>query len=313
MSNQVGYVYDERMLLHSAPNQFEIPDRIIVIYNELKKRGYLNKMVKVESTEATKEELMLAHDEKFINGMFELFTFPEYEIKRTLSKMDSMFGNKDSLISARVAAGSTLNLMKAILEGKVRHGVAVVRPPNHHSARDKPGGFCFFNGTAIAAKYAIQQGKKVVVVDLDIHQNDGVLDILQGDKHALLVNINRYDHGNFYPGTGKAINTENVLSIPINGVAGDKEYYEIFNNQVMPKVGSWNPDVVLVSAGYDSVAGDPLGGFKMSIQCYYDMIKMLLYFGKPTMLVLEGGYNLKNLANGMAECTRALLEDVKLM
>ena len=313
ISNKVGYVYDERMLLHFDKGQFEIPDRIVVIYNELKKRGYLNKMNKIESAVITKEELMLAHDEKFIDGMFELFTHPEKDIKRALSKMDSMFGNKDSLLSARVAAGSTLNLMRSVLKGEVRHGVAIVRPPNHHAHKNRPGGFCFFNGTAIAAKYAIQQGKKVVVVDWDCHCGDGTIDIFQNDKSALVISIQRYDHGQFYPGTGKSIESSNILSIPINKIAYDKDYYDIFNNQVMPKIAEYNPDIICVSAGYDAGINDPLCGFKVTPEGFYNMTKMLLYFNKPTILVLEGGYNLKTISDSMTECTRALLEDTKLL
>ena len=81
----------------------------------------------------------------------------------------------------------------------------------------------------------------------------------------------------------------------------------------MPKLAEFNPDIIIVSAGFDSAHGDPLGGFHLSPECYYNMTKMLLYFNKPTILVLEGGYSLKALSESMAECTRALLEDTKLL
>lgn len=312
-TKKVGYVYDERMLLHQAPGQFEIPERIIYINNELKKRGYLNLLTQVDASIITKEELCLAHDEKYVDYMFHLFTLSEAQIKAALSKMDSMFGNQHSLLGARVAAGSTLNLMKSILSGEVRHGVANVRSPGHHCFTNRSGGFCFFNNAIISTKYAIKCGKRVAVVDWDIHFGDASFDILQHDKNALFININRYDNGGYYPGTGKGRETENVLSIAINKIAYDKDYYEIFNNQVMPKLADFNPDIIVVSAGFDAAQHDPLGGFKLTPECFYNMTNMLLYFKKPILMVLEGGYNLNSISNSMAECTRALLEDVKLL
>lgn len=311
--NTVGYVTDDRMLLHKAKNQFENPDRIIKIHQELEKNGYLAKMINVEPCLITRDELLLAHDAKYIDYMEELFTYEEGEIKKVLAKMNSMFGNKDSLLSAKVAAGCTLNLMKAVLEGKIRHGVANVRPPNHHAHRAMAEGFCFFNAVAIAAKYAIKEGKRVAVVDWDLHANDGVLDILKDDKQSLLININKYDYGSFWPGTGKDIHTNNILSIGLNVIGTDDLYYKIFNDRVLPKIADFNPDIIIVSAGFDCAKGDPLGDFQLSPQCYYNLTKMLLYFKKPTLLVLEGGYNLEAISKSMSECTRALLEDVKLL
>lgn len=273
----------------------------------------MNLLTRVDASVISKEDLMLAHDEKYIDDMFYLFTLSEPQIIKALAKMDSMFGNQHSLLGARVAAGSTLNLMKAILNGEVRHGVANVRSPGHHCFADRPGGFCFFNNAIIATKYAIQCGKRVAVIDWDIHFGDASFDILQHDKNALFININRYDHGCFYPGTGKAKNTDNVLSIEVNKIAHDKDYYEIFNNQVLPKIADFNPDIIVVSAGFDAGQHDPLGGFKLTPECFYNMTNMLLYFKKPVLMVLEGGYNLTTISNSMAECTRALLEDVKLL
>ena len=167
--HKVGYIYDELMLLHEHSDHPECPDRIKVIYEELKKRGYLNKMIKIDSKRITINELQLVHSKEYIDNLYKIFTLPEKQIKAIVNKMDSMYANKNSIISAEVAAGSTLNLMKGILNGGVSHGVAIVRPPGHHCKTCSAGGFCFFNNAALAAKYALNCGKRVAVVDWDIN------------------------------------------------------------------------------------------------------------------------------------------------
>lgn len=310
--SQVGYVYDEWMLLHAGDDQLENPERIIAIRNELIDRKYLDKMVHVETKFITKEELTLAHDPKYIKEIYKMFELPEDKLQIALSKMNSMFGNKKSIISAEVAAGSTLNLIKAVLKGDVKHGVAIVRPPGHHLMRSEASGFCFFNNVAISAKYGIGKGKRIAVVDFDVHHGQGSEDILKGVDDSLFISTHRYDHGHFYPGTGKS-SYKNIVNIPINGTAYDKDFYKIFDNIVMEKLTEFNPDIILVSAGFDAGEGDPLGDMHITPIGYYNLTKKLLELNKPVILVLEGGYNLKTIANSMAECTRALLENVKLI
>lgn len=306
----VGYVYDELMLLHEGYDQVENPDRIIVIYMELLKRGYFDRMVKIDSKFITKGELAFAHDVKYINEIYELFSLPEKQIKIKLAKMNSMFGNRNSIVSAEIAAGSTLNLMKSLLSGTTKHGIALVRPPGHHAHASKASGFCFFNNLAIAAKYAIINcNKRVAIVDWDIHCGDGSLDIFKQYDNNLFITIQRYDNGKYYPGNGKSISTKNILSIPINKIAFDDDYYDFFDNMIIPKLKEYNPDIILVSAGFDAAEGDPLGGFHLTPNCYYNLTKKILMLNKPIMLVLEGGYNLNSIAESVAECTRALLED----
>lgn len=311
---KVGYVYDDLMLLHQATyDHEECPDRIVIIKKKLESLGYLEKMVKIPSHYITKEELLLAHDNKFIEKLEKVFLTPEKNIQAHFEKYNSMYANKSSLTSAKIAAGSSLNLFKSILNGEIQHGVGIVRPPGHHCSKTACSGFCMFNNIAICARYGLGMEKRVAVVDFDIHHFDGTANILKHNTNVLAISIHRYDYGKFYPGTGKAMDTYNLLSIPINGTAYDEDYYMIFNEQVIPKIAKFNPDIILVSAGFDAAEGDPLGGFHLTPTCYYNMTRMLLSFGKPVMLNLEGGYNLTSISNSMAECTRALLEDVKIV
>lgn len=309
----VGYVYDELMLLHSSddPTEPECPNRIKAIYDELLSRNYLPFMVKIESKKITYDELLLVHHKKYLDKLMKIFLQNNKVIENHFESYNSVFANEHSLTSAEIAAGSTLHLMKYILNGVIKHGVAIVRPPGHHAKINCAGGFCIFNNIAIASKYALDKGYKIAIVDFDIHFGDATYQMLKKEQNALFISIHRYDHGRFYPGTGKARNTDNTLSIPINYEAYDDDYYQIFNQRVIPKLNTFNFDIILVSAGFDAAEGDPLGGFHLTPSCYYNMIKMLLAYEKPVMLVLEGGYNLTSISNSMNECVRALLEDVK--
>ena len=311
--SSVGYVYDDLMLLHFSSGELEKPERIVAIHEELQKREYLEKMIKVEPKFITNDELLLAHDSRYINKLNNVFSMPEKVIKNHLGSLDSMFGNKDSLISASIASGSTLNLMKEIVSGKITHGVAIVRPPGHHCANCKASGFCFYNNVAISTKYGIEHGKRIAIVDWDIHFGDGTFNILKNTVDSLVISIHRYDYGRFYPGTGKYINTPNLLSIPINKIAYDEDYYKIFDEMIIPKLKEFEPDIIIISAGFDSGEGDPLGEFHITPNGYYEMTKKLLDFKKSIMIVLEGGYNLTTISNSMAECTRALLENQQLI
>jgi len=307
--SKVGYVYDDIMLLHEEYDHPECPDRIKVIYNELTKRNYLNKMIKIDSKTITKEELQLVHSKMYIDSIYKVFTLPEKQIKAIVKNMESMYANKNSLVSAEVAAGSTLNLMKNILNEDISHGVAIIRPPGHHACYTNASGFCFFNNATIATKYALNSGKRVAVVDFDIHESDGSKNILKSEPNSLLISIHRYDYGNYYPGTGKSINQKNIWYVPLNNAQGtDEEYYKIFEQVIIPKLTEFKPDIIVISAGFDAAEGDPLGGYHLTPNCYYNMTKLLMGFGKPLLLVLEGGYDLNSIALSMAECVRCLLD-----
>jgi len=304
----VGYVYDELMLLHSEDGQLECPDRIVVIYNKLNNSGYIDRMIKIPSKKISFDELLYAHKKKYIENVYHIFNQDENVIKDILADEPSMFGNKYSLISAEVAAGSTLELTKHVLANIIKHGVAIVRPPGHHASKSAMSGFCFFNNIAISAMYSVRCDKRVAVVDFDIHRNDGSENIFKNIKNLLTISINRYDHGKFYPGPNKNIKTPNCININLNKKSGDKEYGEIFDNTVIPMFNEFNPDIIFVSAGFDAGRGDPLGGFDVTPQGYYMMINKLKSLNKSIICVLEGGYNLDTISNSMNECVKCLLE-----
>lgn len=305
--SKVGYVFDPYMCKHECMTDEhpESPNRILFIFRELIDQNLIGKMIPVKTRNATLEELKLAHDEKYINRLMKMSV---YELN---TSFNSIYANQFSIECALLAVGSTLELTKNILEGKLKSGVAIVRPPSHHSCKSEAMGFCFFNATAIASIYARNSGKKVAIVDFDIHYGNHAETTIKDQKNINFFSIHRYDNGKFYFGSGHPNkNFSNIFNFPLNNIiAGDKEYLEIFNKHIIPNLKEKKPDIIIVSAGFDAALGDPLGGYEVTPNGYSQMIKLLKSVCPHLCLVLEGGYNLNSISKSMAECVKILLSE----
>ena len=327
--NKIGYVYDPFMANHKdpfdayykdptdvkTPNKHpEQPNRIHRIYQELLNRGLISKMIAVRSRLATKDELLLGHNEKYIKTISADLSIPNSKLittalqKKTNKYSDGdVYGNDSTLECALLAAGSTINLVDALVSGSINRGVAIVRPPGHHAESSRAMGFCFFNNIGLAAIKARNAGKRVVVVDFDIHYGNATAEMLAEQDNMYFFSIHRHDDSNFYPGTGVESSCENVFNYPLNDSKGDDEVYlEIFSKQIIPKLKDISPDVILVSAGFDAAVGDPLGGYNVTPKGFRKMVELLLGVQQRLGLVLEGGYNLDAISESMAECVEAL-------
>ncbi|KAK6175214.1 hypothetical protein SNE40_013722 [Patella caerulea] len=222
---------------------------------------------------------------------------------------------------ALLSAGSVLNVVDTVLSGQAQNGVAINRPPGHHAERDTCMGFCFFNNVAIAAKYAQNKYgvKRILILDWDVHHGNGTQNQFYNDPSVLFISLHKFDNGWFYPmapdgghdfigsGDGEGYN----INIPWNHHAmGNSEYISAFLQIVMPVAYEFAPELVLVSAGFDSARGDPLGGYDVLPSGYGHMTHMLsqLANGK-VVVILEGGYNLNSISVSMATCTSVLLGD----
>ena len=314
--NNTGYVYDPVMARHKCieldgADHPEQPERIHAIYKEMLNQNLIQKMFPIKSRYATEEEILLAHSQKYLNKLKSILT-QKNEMKvafRMLNEFNSVYSNKYTLECAFLAAGSTIELVKNICNGTIDNGVAIIRPPSHHAERDEAMGFCFFNNTSLGAITAKNLGNKVAIVDFDVHHNNGTVDILK-NTDINLFSIHRHDNGKFYPGTGAVSNIKNVFNYPLNNVvAGDKEYLDIFNKYIIPKLNEDKPDIIMVSAGFDAGINDPLGGYAVTPQGYGQMVRLLKLITPKLCLVLEGGYNLETISKSMCECTKVLLNN----
>ncbi|CAK9231555.1 unnamed protein product [Sphagnum troendelagicum] len=328
----VGLVYDARMCAHqneSNSEHPEQPERISSIYQCLKSAGIVARCVKVEAREATDEELRSVHTESHVELMKAVSsrTYGRHGRKGIAKRYNSIYFNEGSSESALLAAGSVIEVSDQVAQGKLKAGAAIVRPPGHHAEADAAMGFCLFNNVAIAAHLLVHKKKqlgvqKLLIVDWDVHHGNGTQHMFWSDPQVLYFSVHRFDDGSFYPagdegnydhvGVGKGAGYNINIPWP-HGQFGDADYLAVWEHVLMPVARKYNPDMVLISAGFDSAEGDPLGECRVTPTAYFKMTKQLMEIAEGRVVIaLEGGYNLTSISNSYLACMHALLGDVFL-
>jgi acetoin utilization deacetylase AcuC-like enzyme len=309
-----AFVVDDARFDRHAPlgHHPERPERLTAARGALAKAAAAGaQFERIELRAATDDELARAHDRRFIEALSKLRGERGYLDPDT-------YVSAESVETARLAAGSLIAMVDAMIDGPTRKGVALLRPPGHHARPAKAMGFCLLNNVAIAAAHARARGvERVAVVDWDVHHGNGTQEIFWSDPNVLYVSTHQAP---FYPGTGDADEIGDgagqgfTVNVPLAASSGDAVYARAFERVVLPVVESCAPDLVLVSAGFDASARDPLAQMELSANAFGWMARELARLaagsaGGKMALVLEGGYDLVALESGLVRAIDGMLAD----
>ena len=302
-------LYDPRFFRHRSNGYHpERPERLEAARAAIE-RSELS-FAPVEPRPATDEELERVHDPKFIKWLRTLGGEQGY------IDADTYVG-PESVAVAELAAGGTVAMVDALIDGPNKRGVALVRPPGHHARPDHAMGFCLLNNVAIAAAHARARGlSRVAIVDWDVHHGNGTQDAFVSDPSVLYVSTHQFP---FYPGTGAALETGEgegkgfTVNVPLTAGGGDGIYRAAFERVILPVLEEYAPELILVSAGFDASARDPLAEMTLSADAFGWMARSLRTIADRTAqgriaLVLEGGYDLVALESGLLAATRGIVE-----
>jgi acetoin utilization deacetylase AcuC-like enzyme len=304
-----GLVYDEAFLLHRAPyGHPENPGRLTAIWKRLREDGLADRCRRVPARKATRDELLAVHTPEHVDRV-------EATAHREFAQLDpDTYTSRHSAAAADLAAGALIDLVEAVLSGALCNGFALVRPPGHHAEEDRAMGFCLFNNVAIAARAARRSGiRRIAIVDWDLHHGNGTQHTFEEDPDLLYFSTHQFP---FYPGTGairevgRGPARGRTVNVAWPAGMGDAEYLAAFDRLLLPIAEAFDPEIVLVSCGFDAAAGDLLGGMCLSADGYAAMARRVCSLaGGRVVLALEGGYNLDAISGAAAACTAVLLGD----
>uniref|UniRef100_A0A8C4YSZ1 Histone deacetylase 10 n=1 Tax=Gopherus evgoodei TaxID=1825980 RepID=A0A8C4YSZ1_9SAUR len=326
MASGTALIYDDEMtsykLLWDDPEcDIEVPERLLSSYEQLKHYHLVERCIHVPVREGTEEEIMLVHSSEYLEVVKSTQTMNEEELQRVSENYDAVYFHPNTYRCAKLAVGATLQLVDSVMSGKVRNGMALVRPPGHHSQRNAANGFCVFNNVAIAAQYAKRRYglQRILIVDWDVHHGQGIQYVFEEDPSVLYYSWHRYEHQQFWPllresdydavgqGKGKGFN----LNVPWNKVGmGNSDYLAAFFHVLLPVAFEFVPELILVSSGYDSGIGDPEGQMNATPECFAHLTHFLMQLANGRLCaVLEGGYHLKSLSESVCMTVKTLLRD----
>jgi len=309
-----GIVSDPISLLHdTGPGHPESSARFEAIQVVLNEPSLKEQLKAIPARPATREEVLRVHTPEYFN----IVQRDMQSDRDQLSTGDTVLSPR-SLDAANLAAGGTLNAVDAVFSNDLKRVFCAHRPPGHHAEPHKGMGFCIWNHVAIAArhaqtKYGIQ---RVLIVDWDVHHGNGTQEAFYGDDSVFFFSTHQHP---WYPGTGKASETGEgqgkgfTLNCPLPSGSGRAEIMGAMENRLLPEMKKFQPELVLISAGFDSRKGDPLGHFQLEDQDFADMTRLLRAVADESaegrlVSILEGGYNLDGLASACRSHLQALIE-----
>jgi acetoin utilization deacetylase AcuC-like enzyme len=309
---KTAIVEDSRFLDHRGPaNHPERPDRLAAVADALAARD--GELTRIAPRAATHDEILRVHSRGHLDEI-------AAAVRSAPGQLDAdTYVSSESLKVANLAAGGAADLALRVARGEFATGLAAIRPPGHHAEPDRAMGFCLFNNVAIAAR-ALQheQGvEKILIIDWDVHHGNGTQHYFDADPSVFYASTHQFP---FYPGTG-AIGESGVgrgegytLNVPLPAGCGDTEYVGAFQHLIVPAAESFEPELILISSGFDAHRDDPLAAMNVTRAGYRGMAAIVRSLaedlcGGRLVFVLEGGYAASGLRDGVGAVLEVMLAD----
>lgn len=306
-----GYIYDSLFLQHRMEGHIESPERLRIIMSRLEEVGMLSKLINIPFSSASEEDLMLVHSTEMMQKVKSI-------VRGGTGWLDmDTYVCPESYKVALAAVGGGLALVSRVAEGYISNGVALLRPPGHHATAIRSMGFCLFNNIAVAARHLQKkhQVKKIAIIDWDVHHGNGTQDIFYQDPTVFYMSTHLYPH---YPGSGASHEVGmgkgrgTTLNFPLSYETTREEYLNIFEKGLRT-IEKFKPNFILISAGFDSHADDPLGGVGLKEEDFELLTIKICQLAQNickgrVASFLEGGYNLEKLAASVIHHIHGLMQ-----
>jgi acetoin utilization deacetylase AcuC-like enzyme len=319
-------IYDPIFLEHITPSKHpERPQRVEIAMEVLKALNWLERdgLVLLPPRAATVDELATIHEREYIREVEE--ACQRVAAGEAAGEPKTRFFATDTYVSAKSyeaalkAAGAPLTAIDAVMKGEVDNAYCLVRPPGHHAVPEAAMGFCLFNNVAVAARYAIEHHglERVMIIDYDVHHGNGTQEVFYDDPRVLYFSIHQAP---FYPGTGlsdergEGAGLGTTINVPLPSQTTFDVYEAVFRQIMAPAADRFDPQLILVSAGFDAHWNDPIGDMYISTAGFAKLNEIIIEQANQLcqgrlVMVQEGGYSLDAMAGCVATCVNQLLGD----
>jgi len=311
---EVAIVYHEDFLKHvTGQGHPESPERLMAIMERLSAERLLERLVTIVPEEASSDTAALVHKPEYVRWVRD-------RCQQGAQCLD--WGDTtvcaDSYRVALLAVGAVTAAADWLMEREKRRAFCAVRPPGHHAEPDRAMGFCLFNNVAVCARYLQRKHsvERVLIVDWDVHHGNGTQTVFYGDDSVFYFSVHQYPH---YPGTGKESERGvgrgegYTMNVPLPAGSGDAEYVRAFRERLVPAAESFRPEVVLVSAGFDAHANDPLASMCVTDDGFAELSEIVRSIAEQhangrVISVLEGGYGIAHMAASIARHLSVMMD-----